>query len=152
MKTQWEILLFFFAFNLAVFAVVKLNIAGTDFSTPLANTGDLDMTEFERQFNATDTAESWSQNIFSGIPVIGDIFAGFNFLWKNLGYLIDGVPQVLTWIGDSYIGDPNGPNTFDPVNSGGDAFSVIAWAIRGVQALLVTLFLVEFISGRVFTD
>jgi hypothetical protein len=74
--------------------------------------------------------------------VIGDIFSGFNFLYQNLGYLIDGFPMVLGWIKDNYITSPDGILAFD----------LIALALRAVYALLISFFLIEFISGRVFTD
>lgn len=141
MKTQWEILLFIFVLNLSVGLVIVLQLPGTAYSNP-SGIGSVNGTEYESHFNATETAKSWSATPFSGIPVIGDIFGGFNFLWQAIGYLIDGFPTLLTWIGDSLIVDPAGQL----------AFAVIANVLRGVEALLVTLFLIEFISGRIFTD
>ena len=99
-------------------------------------------TEYEGHFNATETAESWSSTPFSGIPLIGDIFAGFNLLWQNIHYLVDGFPLLLTYISDSYITSYEGQV----------AFMVIANVLRAVYALLITFFIIEFISGRVFTD
>lgn len=141
MKTQWEILLFIFILNISVGLVIALSVPGTEYASPTAPAG-VDANEYESHFNATATAGAWKATPFSGIPVIGDIFGGFNFMWSSIGYLIDGFPCLLTWISDSFITSPDGQL----------AFSVIANALRGVQALLVTLFLVEFISGRVFTD
>jgi hypothetical protein len=73
--------------------------------------------------------------------LIGDIFAGFNFFWQILGYLIDGFPTLLVWVGDT-IGSAEGQL----------AFTIIANIVRAVQALLIATFIIEFISGRVFTD
>jgi hypothetical protein len=141
MKTQWEILLFIFVLNLAVGLVIALNVAGTQYATP-SGTGSINSTEYESHFNATETAKNWGTTPFSGIPVIGDIFGGFSFLWQAMGYLIDGFPTLLTWISESFIVDANGQL----------AFAIVANVIRGVEALLVSLFVIEFISGRVFTD
>ncbi len=113
--------------------------------TPLSP--PLNATEYEEHFNVTDITGSggvggWRATPFSGIPIIGDIFAGWNFLITNIGYLLDGLPTILTWIQYSYITDA----------SASFAFFVVANALRAVYALLVTLFLIEYISGRVFTD
>jgi len=139
-KVQWEILLFLFILNLVVGLVVVLNVPGSVYANP-ASAG-VNATEYEGHFNATDVAESWSATPFSGIPVIGDIFGGFNFMFTAIGYLIDGFPVLLTWIKDSYITDYAAQVTFD----------VIANVLRAVYALLTTIFIIEFISGRVFSD
>lgn len=141
MKTQWEILLFIFILNIAVGVVIVLQFPGTAYASP-TYTSTVNGTEYEEHFNATEIAEGWSATPFSGIPIVGDIFGGFNFLWQTLGYLIDGFPTLLTWISNSFIADAAGQT----------AFWIVANAIRGVEALLITLFIIEFISGRVFTD
>ena len=127
--------------NLAVGIVIVLQMPGTAYANP-AYQGNINGTEYEQHFNATEVAEGWSATPFSGIPIIGDIFGGFSFLFQTIGYLIDGFPTLLTWISDSFIADAAGQL----------AFGVLSNAIRGVEALLITLFIIEFISGRVFTD
>ncbi len=99
-------------------------------------------TEYEQHFNATDIASGWAATPFTGIPLIGDIFAGFNFLWQNMKYLVDGFPMLLDYIKNTYITDLSGRAAFD----------VIAWTLRAIYGLLITSFLIEFISGRIFTD
>ena len=126
--------------NLAIGLCITLSFPGVEYASGV-NPGT-SAEEYEQHFNATETAQGWSATPFSGIPVIGDIFGGFNFLWQNIGYLIDGFPVLLTYISDSYITDP----------SGQIAFAIIANVLRAVYALLITLFLIEFISGRIFTD
>lgn len=133
-------LLFLFCANLAVGLVITLSFPGTEYVTPYG-TG-VDATEYEQHFNSTKISTSWSATPFSGIPMIGDIFAGFNFMIQNLGYLIDGVPTLLTHIRNTYIVDADGQLTFD----------VIANVIRCIYALLISMFLIEYIGGRVFTD
>ena len=130
-----------FVLNLTVGLVIELQLPGTAYANPTWQ-GSVNATEYETHFNATEIAGDWDPSPFSGIPIVGDIFAGFDFLWRVFGYLIDGFPTLLTWIGNSFISDATGRL----------AFFVITNAIRGVQALLMTLFIIEFISGRVFTD
>jgi hypothetical protein len=74
--------------------------------------------------------------------VIGDIFYGFGVLWQNIQYLVDGLPSLLTFISDMYITD----------SSGLAAFAVISGALRAIYALLITIFVIEFISGRYLSD
>ena len=74
--------------------------------------------------------------------VIGDIFSGFQFIVKNLGFLFDGFPSLLLWLSDSYLTDAGGMF----------AFGVIANTLRAVYALLICSFLIEFLSGRYYTE
>lgn len=126
--------------NLVVGLCIALSVPGTSYVS--ASSSGANATEYEQHFNATEIAEGWSATPFSGIPLIGDIFAGFNFFWQVIGYLIDGFPTLLVWIGDSLIGSYEGQV----------AFTIIANVLRAAQALLIVTFLIEFISGRVFTD
>lgn len=132
--------MFLFCANLAVGLVITLGFPGTEYVTPYG-TG-VNATEYEQHFNSTSITTGWSATPFSGIPMIGDIFAGFNFMVQNLGYLIDGVPTLLTHIRNTYITDADGQFAFD----------TIANVIRCIYALLISMFLIEFISGRPVTD
>lgn len=140
MRIQYEMLLFIFVLNLIVGLVIVLQYPGTEYINP--GTTGVNATEYESHFNATNIATGWSATPFSGIPMIGDIFGGFNFLIQDIGYLIDGFPTFLTWIRNTYITDPTGQMSFD----------VLANVLRALYALLISLFLIEFISGRVITD
>jgi hypothetical protein len=140
MKTQMRILIFIACLNLSVGIVVGLALPGTEFMQPAQPS--MNATEYESHFNATDVAEGWGSTPFSGIPVIGDIFSGLNFLWSNFQYLIDGFPIFLQWISDTYILDVETQN----------ALNYILWALRGIYAVMMGLFVIEFISGRVMTD
>lgn len=133
-------LLFIFVLNLVVGLVIVLGFPGTEYVSP-AGTG-VNATEYETHFNSTDISSGWAATPFSGIPVIGDIFAGFNFLIQDIGYLIDGFPTLLTYLRNTYLTDADGITAFD----------VIANVLRAVYALLISLFLIEFISGRNITD
>lgn len=140
MRIQYEILLFIFILNLVVGLAIALGFPGTEYVSP-SGTG-VNATEYETHFNSTDISSGWSATPFSGIPVIGDIFGGFNFLIQDIGYLIDGFPTLLVYMRNTYITDADGQLAFD----------IIANVLRAVYALLISLFLIEFISGRVITD
>lgn len=140
MRTQWELLLGLFIINLSVGVVMGLALPGTAF---VHSSGSItNATQYEQQFNASKI-EQWggNGNPLQGIPVIGDIFGGFIFLTQNIQFLIDGLPSLLTFIEHSYI-DPNAWWAFD----------VLANALRAIYAFLIVMFLIEFISGRIFTE
>jgi len=139
-KTQVRILIFMACLNLSVGLVVGLQLAGTEFVQ--AGNHTISAEEYEEHFNATDVAEGWKSSPFSGIPIIGDIFSGLNFLWSNFQYLIDGFPIFLQWISDTYILDAETQA----------ALNYVIWALRGLYAIMITIFAIEFISGRVLTD
>lgn len=126
--------------NLVIGLGITIGVAGTEYVSPAQT--PTNSTEYEQHFNATEIAEGWSATPFSGIPLIGDIFAGFNFLWQIIGYLVDGLPTLIVYLGESFITDVEGLTVF----------YLIADCIRAVEAALIALFLIEFISGRVFTD
>jgi len=140
LKTQFKILIFIACLNLSVGLVVDLHLAGTEFVQPANPT--MNATEYEEHFNATDIVGGWDTNILTGIPLIGDIFSGLNFLWSNFVYLIDGFPQFLNWISDTYVLDAGTQN----------ALNYIVWALRGLYAMMIGILVIEFISGRVLTD
>jgi hypothetical protein len=134
-------LLGLFIINLAIGVVMGLSLPGTAIvhaGGPITNA-----TQYEQQFNSSNIS-GWGGkgNPLLGIPVIGDIFGGFIYLINNIQFLIDGLPQLLNFIKDSYILDPAGQTAFD----------VIAWTLRAIYAFLIALFLIEFISGRYFTE
>jgi hypothetical protein len=130
-----------FIINLAIGVVMGLALPGTAIvhaGGPITNA-----TQYEQQFNSSKIQEWGGKgNPLQGIPVIGDIFGGFLYLTSNIQFLIDGLPQLLNFIKDSYILDPAGKTAFD----------VIAWTLRAIYAFLIALFLIEFISGRFFTE
>lgn len=127
-------------FNLVIGVIIALQVPATEYVSPVSPT--VNSTEYESHFNATEVAEGWKATPFSGVPVIGDVFAGFNFFWQMMGYMADGLPTLLDWICYSFITDANGQI----------AFWILANAIRAIQAALVVTFLIEFFSGRVITD
>jgi len=139
MKTQWTILLFIACLNLATGMVIALALPGTEY---VQATNPSNVSEYEEHFNATETAENWGATPFSGIPVVGDIFSGFQFLFRNFRYLIDGFPMLLTWLSDTFIVDASAKT----------AFFVITNVLRAIFAILISMFVIEFISGRIMTD
>lgn len=139
MKTQFQILVFIVCLNLATGMAISLGVAGTEY---VQATNPSNGTDYEEHFNATDIADRWSATPFSGIPVIGDIFSGFNFLFQNIQYLLDGFPMLLNWLADTYITDATARTNF----------SYITNALRALYAILMSIFVIEFISGRYMVD
>lgn len=141
MRVQWELLLGLFIINLSIGVIMNpaLGFAGTgQIQTPTY----IDAGEYEEHFNGTQIADSWDYSLFSGIPVVGDIYSGLSYFVQNLGYLIDGLPMFLNWIKEGYIHDSTAQLAFD----------VVAGAIRALYALLIAMLIIEFISGRYLTD
>lgn len=140
MKAQVKVLIFIACLNLSVGMVIGLQVAGTEYMQP--DQAPISAEEYEKHFNATETAGSWRASPFSGIPIIGDIFSGFQFLWQNFQYLIDGFPMFLQWISNTYVLDAETQA----------ALNYIIWALRGIYAIMMGILAIEFISGRVLTD
>jgi len=119
--------------------VIALGLPGTEYIEAANPTKDV--TEYEKTFNATEIAAGWGANPFQGIIVVGDIFSTFQFLWRNIRFLLDGFPIFLQWISDTYIIDANARTSF----------LIISNVLRAIFAILMTMLLLEFISGRYFT-
>lgn len=139
MKSQFKILMFIACLNLAVGMAMALAIPGTEY---VMASNPSNASEYEEHFNSTEIASGWGATDIIGIPIIGDIFSGFSFLFTNFQYLIDGFPMFLTWLSDTYIID----------SAARTAFAVIANVLRAIYAILMATFLIEFISGRYVTD
>lgn len=135
MRLQFHALVFIFCLNLAVTLVTALNLPGAGIIPAT--------TEITTQTPDSDPSaivQEWTPP--SGIFIVGDIISGLNFLWRYVRMLIDGFPALIESIGMAVIPDA----------SGQVAFSIIAWALRGVFYLLMSIFIIEFISGRVLVD
>lgn len=139
MRVQMQILLFMACLNLSTGLAIALAVPGTAY---VQATNPSNVSEYESHFNASEVAESWGATPFSGIPVIGDIFSGFQFLWRNIQYLIDGFPMLLQWISDTFIVDATAKT----------AFAVIMNVMRALFAISISIFAIEFISGRYMTE
>lgn len=139
MRLQFQILLFILCLNLATGLIIALALPGTEY---VQAQNPSNATDYESTFNATEIGGSWGATPFYGIPVIGDIFAGFQFLFTHIHFLIDGFAMFLTWISDSYITDAGGRL----------AFNIIANSLRAVYAVLMCLWFIEYIGGRYFTE
>ena len=143
MQTQWKILLFIVCLNLATGMCIALALPGTAYvSANMPTNPASNASAYESHFNATEVSKGWEATPFSGIPIIGDIFSGFDFLWRNLRFLIDGFPTFLNWISDTYLVDA----------SARAAFSIISNGLRAMFAILMSIWVIEFISGRYMTN
>lgn len=134
MKAQFEVLMFIVCLNLATGLVIALQLPGTAYVNPATPT--IDTTDYESHFNATATAKGWRPNPLTDF--LGDVFSMFQLAFQNIKYLLDGFPQFLYWIRDSYITDPQGLTAFD----------LIANVFRAVYAVMAFWFVADYISGR----
>lgn len=139
MKIQFKILMFMLCLNLSVGLAIQLGVAGTEYFQP---TNPSNASEYEEHFNATAIADRWEATPFSGIPIVGDIFSGFQFLFQNIQYLLDGFPMFLQWVSDTYLTDATARLNF----------SYITNTLRAIFAVLMSIMVIEFISGRYLTD
>ena len=139
MRVQFQILIFVACLNLATGMVIELSLPGTEYVQP---SNPSNVTEYQEHFNATEVAESWESTPFSGIPIVGDIFSGFQFMFRNVQYLIAGFPMFLSWIGSSFITDPLALT----------AYNTIIAVLYAVFCITMSVFVIEFISGRYMTE
>ena len=139
MRVQFQILIFIACLNLATGMAIALALPGTEY---VQASNPSNVSDYEEYFNATEVAESWESTPFSGIPIVGDIFSGFQFLFRNIQYLIDGFPMLLTWMSDTFIVDASAKT----------AFTIITNVLRAVYAITIFVFVIEFISGRQLTE
>ena len=77
--------------------------------------------------NPSEIRASWKPSVISNIPIIGDIFSGFTFLYTILDNIVNGLPSLLT-----VLGVPD----------------VIVWAMKILTYFVYALALIEMISGR----
>lgn len=136
MKVQFKILLFLVCLNLATGMVIALALPGTEYASATSAGGNV--SDYESRFNSTKIAESWEATPFSGIPVVGDVFAGFYLFFTQIRFIIDGFPSLLQWISDAYITS----------SAGRTAFAVVANTLRAIYAVMMAAFLVYLITGR----
>jgi len=132
--------MFMACLNVSVGLIIGLQLPGSEW-TQASETG-VNATDYEEHFNSTRIVGSWWENIIYSIPLFGDIFSGLQFLWGNVQYLVDGFPMFLTWVSDTYITDAEGRI----------AFGLIANALRGLYAIMFSVMVIEFLSGRYMTD
>ena len=143
MKIQWKILLFIVCLNLAVGMTIALQLPGTEYVYPSDPGGtQQDAASYEEHFNATDIANRWGASYVSGIPIVGDIMAAFQFFVLNWQYLLDGFPTFINWCADTFLTD-----AFSRIS-----FFVIANAFRAVYGILMCMLFIEFIGGRILSD
>jgi len=138
MRLQFQILLYIVCLNLTTGMVIALGLPGTEY---VQAQNPSNATQYEEHFNATDLAQRWRSQGDWGIPIVGDIFSAFELLIRNIQYLLDGFPMFLQWISDTYIADANARTSF----------FIISNVLRAIFAILMSMLLIEFISGRYFT-
>lgn len=135
MKWQTEIILFIIALNLATGLVCELHAPGTEYVYP---SNPESTTDYEGHYNASEIAEGWTSRPFSGIPLIGDIFYGFQTFFRLVSYVFVGFPTFLYTFGDYFITDPAGLG----------AYHLIVGSITAMFFVVMAFYVVWFISGR----
>lgn len=135
-------LIFILCLNFAAGLVMDTALAlpGATYSTPMSGTSN--MTEYQEQFNATETAKKWRGPTTYGIAIFGDIWSGLDFLMTKISYLFAGFPMMLGWIGNCYITDP----------AMRAAWNVITAVLIALFSVMTFIFIIEFISGRRLPD
>lgn len=140
MKTQFIFLMVVLALNLTITLCLTLEtssgeplIPGVKYARPVNATGDFD--EYTEKFNATEIMDEWQATPFDGVPLLGDIFSQGNQFVNAFGFLIDGVPALITWTG-----------SFIPTAQ--IVFLAIANVIRIVTAVMSVTLALEIIGGR----
>lgn len=140
MKSQFIFLTIVLSLNLTIALVMAIEttdgeplIPGVEYVHPVNASGSFD--EYAERFNATDVMDKWGATPFDGVPILGDIFSGGNQFWNVFGFLIDGVPSLLTWTG-----------SFLPTSQA--VFGLIADVVRVVTSVMFVTLVIEFISGR----
>jgi hypothetical protein len=126
--------MFIVCLNLATGLIIALQLPAVGWVNPTVPT--VNTTDYESQFNATEIAKGWQANPLQDF--LGDVFSMFNFLWVTISYMLDGFPQMLFWMRDSYLTDISGITAFD----------ILANALRALYAIMFAWFVIDFISGR----
>lgn len=125
-------------FNVGLVMVAMFSTeTGTDLIagfTPLNSTSGT-IADFEERINATSAFENWQDTQDSGYFNIGDVFSGLSQFWSTLGFLIDGVPALLSYMAG-----------FIPVVATG--FEIVAWGLRILTGIMFVTLVIEFVSGR----
>jgi hypothetical protein len=140
MKTQFIFLLVILVLNLTITLCMTLTdsngnplIPGVKYVTPVNATGDL--SDYADRFNSTEVMSEWQATPFAGVPIFGDIFSQANQLQDMIGFMIDGVPSMLTWLG-----------SFVPTAQ--TIFTLIANVIRVISGIMFVTLVLELIGGR----
>lgn len=139
MKTQFIFFVVIIALNLTITLGMSLTdsdgnplIAGMGYAKPVNGTASWE--DFD-QYNSTDIMDTWQTTPFVGVPIVGDLFTQANQLQNLFGFMIDGVPSLITWTGSMI---PTAQGTF----------TLIAWVVRIISGIMFVTLMLEVIGGR----
>ena len=135
MKWQTEIIIFICCLNLATGLVVELNAPGTDYVSPVSPESPED---YEAHYNVTEIGKGWSSRPLANVPILGDIYYGFQTFFRLVSYVFVGFPAFLYSLGDNFITDQAGLN----------AYHSIAIVVGALFFVVMAFYIVWFISGR----
>jgi len=142
MRWQVQMLLFIMCLNLACWLALNPYVGIISSYSVQPWNPSVNASEYESHFNATQIGKGWQASPYVGIPVIGDIYSGFQFLFVMIEYLIAGFPLFLLWIDNAFIVG----------ESAHLAFLAITTVISALYAVVMAFFFIEFISGRILHD
>lgn len=143
MKTQFQILIFFVCLNLSVYLAVKLELPGVSDVTPnVEGSPAMNVTQYREHFNATETVERYEENTEGINILVGFISSGLTLIFRDIQYLILGFPLFLVWVGNNFILDTVART----------AYTYIIGVLVAIFYILMSVYVVEFISGRYHTN
>jgi len=134
-KWQTNIIIFVICLNVATGLICELNAPGTEYVNP-SNPEEFE--DYESHYNATEIAQGWSSNPLNSVPLLGDIYYGFQTFFRLVSYVFVGFPTFLYSLGDYFITD----------QAGLDAYHLVAGAVTAMFFVVMALYIVWFISGR----
>ena len=146
MRIESQMLIFVLILNLSVLMVMDLGslgvIPGVVYTQQLNATGTRE--QYEERFNATsliDPNTGWTPPTVS-IPIVGDVFGGLMFFFKQVLFIIAGFPLWLLSLGQTYITDALGLLVWN----------VICGTISVIFSIYMSWFIFQLISGRVTNE
>jgi hypothetical protein len=146
LRIESQILIIVLIMNLTVLMIMDLGsigaIPGVVYMQQLNATGTT--TQYQERFNASaiiDPRTGWNPPTVS-IPIIGDVFGGLMFFFKQVAFIIAGFPLWLLSLGNTYITDTNGLLTWN----------IIAGTISAIFGIYMSWFIIQLITGRVLNE
>lgn len=141
MRVETQIILFILILNISTILVTSLGdlgvIAGVSFNKPSnATTGNY--TQYEQQFNASDTMKTWEQPVGT-LTLLGDLWGGLQFFFKMIAFVFVGFPYMLWTLGDAFIME----GTVEML-----VWQAITGALTAIFGIYMSFYIIQLITGR----
>ena len=134
-KWQTNIIIFVICLNIATGLVCELNAPGTEYVYP---SDPETLEDYEGHYNLTEIAEEWKSDPLSNVPLLGDIYYGFQTFFRLVSYVFVGFPTFLYSLGDYFITDATALA----------AYHIFTGGITAMFFVVMAFYIVWFISGR----